>query len=264
MDQLFGEEDRLSASLISLAEYLFEIDPFRPSANELPDNWREILSQWVKGVEIDKIGANYMPIIENVFSYRLVWAFEAVRVRRVSNGWRPEYTSGGASAAIENGLPLLMMSMIVRAGLPSRKAAIIAIRDSMASFNDSVEMQQWLKSDIIDQLTQKSNWPTTATSEIWKEFRKNALNRSHPTWHISYFKNLEFDNTSGIVPPPGIYRVEINSKGEYWLFGPDFKRLIMFKKKIKQAHSGIINATIIKDEQYPVVKRYGPGKVSWI
>ena len=107
------------------------IRPFIPDkAHALPTNWKAILRSWVSGEDVGKIGPQNMRAVEEAFTYRLVWALEAVRTRRMSLGWSPETMTGGAAAAVETGVPQFMMSMLIRAGLPSRRAAIAAIADA--------------------------------------------------------------------------------------------------------------------------------------
>jgi hypothetical protein len=82
-----------------------------------------------------------MRIVEDAFTYRLVWALEAIRTRRMSLGWSPEIIAGGAAATLETGVPQFMMAMLIRAGLPSRRAAMIAVRDGSAFFVTPAEMR---------------------------------------------------------------------------------------------------------------------------
>ena len=115
-----GEVDALADSLAGLAERLLVMRPFIPDKkNALPRNWRAILKQWVSGAEVTVIGPQNMKVVEEAFTYRLVWALEAIRTRRMTLGWSPDRIAGGAAAALETGVPQFMMSMLIRAGLPS-------------------------------------------------------------------------------------------------------------------------------------------------
>ncbi|MEZ1355951.1 hypothetical protein, partial [Pseudomonas aeruginosa] len=89
-----------------------------------------------------------------------VWALEAVRTRRMSLGWSPETVAGGAAAAVETGVPRFMMAMLIRAGLPSRRAAMVAIEDAEPVFVTPAEMRAWLESDEITAYTDAGDWPT--------------------------------------------------------------------------------------------------------
>jgi hypothetical protein len=53
-----------------------------------------------------------------------------------------------------------MMSMLVRAGLPSRRAAMAAVQLGDADFLDGAGMREWLESEAIIVLTDAGNWPT--------------------------------------------------------------------------------------------------------
>lgn len=118
---LTGDVDELFEVLVGLSERLLFVRPFIPDkANALPANWKVILRRWVSGEEVSKIGPQNMRAIEEAFTYRLVWALEAVRTRRISLGWAPETVVGGAVATVETGVPQFMMAMLIRAGLPSR------------------------------------------------------------------------------------------------------------------------------------------------
>jgi len=95
------------------------------------------------------IGPQNMRAVEGAFTYRLVWALEAVRTHRMSRGWSPDFVVGGAAAAVETGVPQLMMAMLIRAGLPSRRAAMAAIKAAQPVFLNPSEMRAWLESDEV-------------------------------------------------------------------------------------------------------------------
>ncbi|HHG5342562.1 TPA: DEAD/DEAH box helicase, partial [Pseudomonas aeruginosa] len=151
---LSGDVDELADALGGLGERLLFMRPFIPDkANALPANWKVILRSWVSGEEVAKIGPQNMRAVEEAFTYRLVWALEAVRTRRMSLGWSPDTVAGGAAAAVETGVPQFMMAMLIRAGLPSRRAAMAAIKDAMPVFVTPAEMRAWLESDEITAYT---------------------------------------------------------------------------------------------------------------
>ena len=74
---LRGDVETLSNALVALAERLLIIRPFTPDA-ELPGNWRAVLRPWVAGATVGAIGAENMKLVEDVFTYKLVWALEAL------------------------------------------------------------------------------------------------------------------------------------------------------------------------------------------
>jgi hypothetical protein len=136
---LRGDIDELADTLGGLGERLLFMRPFIPDkANALPANWKAILRSWVFGEEVSKIGPQNMRAVEEAFAYRLVWALEAVRTRRMSLGWSSDTVAGGAAAAVETGVPQFMMAMLIRAGLPSRRAAMAAIKCAKPVFVGNV------------------------------------------------------------------------------------------------------------------------------
>jgi hypothetical protein len=186
---LSGDEDGLVAALAGLAERLLVIRPFIPDKrNALPTTWRTLLKQWVSGVEVNIIGADNMRIIEDAFTYRLVWALEATRTRRISLGWSPDIVAGGAAATLETGVPQFMMAMLIRAGLPSRRAAMIAIRDGSASFFTPADMRDWLSSNEIAALTDLGDWPTAEMAALWRRFRDDVLSGGTQAWSIGFLE----------------------------------------------------------------------------
>lgn len=76
---LSGDIDELVDALGGLGERLLFMRPFIPDkANTLPANWKAILRSWVSGEDVAKIGPQNMRAVEEAFTYRLVWALEAV------------------------------------------------------------------------------------------------------------------------------------------------------------------------------------------
>ena len=120
-----GDGNKLADALVKLAGHLLVIRPFVPDKkNALPQDWKDVLKSWVTGVDANTIGTENMGIVEDAFAYRLVWALEALRTRRVTLGWSSDSIAGGGAASLETGVPQFMMAMLVRSGLPSRRAAI--------------------------------------------------------------------------------------------------------------------------------------------
>jgi len=87
---LQGDLDSLKSAMIVLASNLLVIPPFAP-ANGLPEGWENILAQWLSGAPISEISEEGVSVIEDAFVYRLVWAIEVVRTRRVAHGLLPSF-----------------------------------------------------------------------------------------------------------------------------------------------------------------------------
>jgi len=258
---LTGEVEHLCHELANLAEPLFKIQPFKPDG--LPENWKELLLQWVSGVSIDIIGPQNVSYIEDLFAYRLVWAIEAIRMRRVASGWEPSSTTGGAAACAENGVPLLMEAMLIRSGLPSRRAAIAAIEDSNADFIDLQGMRDWLESDEITELSLQPDWPSKETAPLWKQFYNEMQQPELKRWRRQEFSNKEIkDNVSENIAD-GFYRFEIEKGGIAWMTTPDFVRVARFRQTVREVGLGLTYIWYIKKNIHPRIIRFGEGRLIW-
>lgn len=121
-----------------------------------------------------------------------------------------------------------MMAMLVRTGLPSRRAAIAAIEDAKPVFVTPAEMGAWLASDEITANTDAGDWPTAETSALWARFRTEALSSGVQKWSVEHYKRM-----LDIEAPPaaGLYRIVTDEgDGRTWLASPDYQRVAVFKK----------------------------------
>lgn len=251
-----GDTETLTDALAQLAERLLVMRPFIPDKkNTLPANWKTILKQWVFGTEVSTIGMQNMKIVEDAFMYRLVWALEAIRTRRISLGWSPELITGGAAAALETGVPQFMMSMLIRAGLPSRQAAMAAVRSANPSFTTPNEMREWLESDEIRTLTEQGNWPTTNTAALWSRFRIEMLAAGVQKWNISKFNRI-IDLPDAGRPHKGLYRILPDIEGQTWLAAPDYQLIAPLKQPVSSIPS-LLSGRIDGEEMVIEIIRLG-------
>ena len=259
-----GDEESLGNTLVALARRLLVIRPFAPEKkNALPSNWETLLRAWVTGVDVNTIGPGNMGIVEEAFTYRLVWALEALRARRVSLGWLPDITTGGGAAALETGVPNFRMAMLIRAGLPSRQAAMAAVRDGDARFVDGVGMRAWLESNRIAALTDAGDWPTPATAALWKRFRDETLSGGVRRWRVTESRRLLARGEGR--PKNGIYRLEIDKKkAAAWICMPDYHRISRLRSSVIDEAEGFFSARFTPDDDRALVKRFGYGRAKWI
>lgn len=259
---LRGDIDELVDALGGLGERLLFMRPFIPDkTNALPMNWKAILRSWVSGEEISEIGPQNMRAVEEAFTYRLVWALEAVRTRRMSLGWSPEMVAGGAAAAVETGVPHFMMAMLVRAGLPSRRGAMAAVEDAKPVFVTPAEMRAWLESDEITAYTDAGDWPTPDTAALWARFRTEALSGGIQKWSIEHYQRL-LDTAA--APPAGLYRIVTDEgDGRTWLATPDFQRIAAFKNPGVDPKPSLFSGRLPGNSRLVDALRVGRGKLRW-
>jgi hypothetical protein len=259
-----GNEAQLVGSVIALAERLLVLRPFVPDAkNALPSNWRDLLRMWVTGVDVNTIGKSNMGVVEEAFIYRLVWALEALRTRRVTMGWSPDIVAGGGAAALETGLPQLTMAMLVRFGLPSRRAAMVAIKEGNAAFIDGAGMRAWLESNEIAALTDAGDWPTPETAALWQRFRNEMLSGGVEIFEVGEVQRALAAGQPR--PADDTYRVEVNrSTGDAWVCTPDYQRVAKLRRRLKDRRRGLLSARFVPGNQRAIVKRYGRGRAAWV
>jgi hypothetical protein len=219
---LAGDLRVLTEALAGLGERLLHVEPFRPArADAIPPDWVELLAAWIAGRDVPDLGPDRMPVIEELFVYRLVWALEAVRVRRVALGWTGEIIGGVAAAVVEAGVPDYRMAMLIRAGLPSRRAAMAVVEGLDPRFLSPAELRAWLTSDPVAARTADPLWPTQDTASLWARFREEALAGEAQRWSTQSFGRLL---AAGPKLPPGLYRLGWEKReGRAWLVTPDFR-----------------------------------------
>ena len=259
---LQADIETLHGSLTRLAERLLTVRPFVPDdRNALEDNWIEVLRRWISGASLSDISAERAGLIEDVFTFRLVWALEALRVRRLSGGWEPETgrISGAAAACLDTGLPDYRMALLVRGGLASREAARMVINEHNPDFLKGNEMRQWLMSDTIDDLSLREDWPSESTAFLWRRFRNEALSDKEHAWRVSSesFNIAELRDTA--VTDRALLRVEDDADGgPTWLATPDFRIVGRLDTAIDVASNSVTYAELDLDGDEAHIWQIGP------
>ena len=259
-----GDVDELADALAGLGERLLVMRPFIPDkTNALPADWKAILKRWVSGAEVTEIGPHNMKFVEDALTYRLVWALEAIRTRRMTLGWTSDIIPGGGAASLETGVPRFMMSMLIRAGLPSRRAAIAAIETTNPIFVTPAEMRAWLESDTITALTDAGHWPTPDSAALWARFRTEALSGGIQKWSIQRYQRM-LDVSVHSTPPSGLYRIITDEgDGRTWLSTPDYKRLAPFKQPTVDPKPSLFFGWLPRRTEMAHAIRLGRGKLRW-
>lgn len=258
-----GDAEKLGDALVGAAERVLEIRPFIPD-DGLGPGWEKTLRDWVSGVGVDMIGPAKMKLVEDAFTYRLVWGLEAIRTRRMAAGWQPELLAGGGAAAAETGVPNIMMAMLIRAGLPSRKAAIAAIEATELAFADSAGLREWLVSDEVDAFSAEDDWPTAETAALWRRFRNEVTGASAPTWRArNYARALDLKPGQS-RPPNGDYRVELDrATDRAWIVSADFRRLARLRRTVRDNELALYRARFVDGDNRAQIERLGPGRPEW-
>jgi hypothetical protein len=155
-----------------------------------------------------------------------------------------------------------MMAMLIRAGLPSRRAAMTAIRTGSASFITAAEMREWLSSNEITAFSDQGDWPTSEMAALWRRFREEVLSGRVQAWSIASWKRLLDVPDSAALPSPGLYRIETDpdDPNTTWLSTPDYRRIVRFKKSVRDLKPSLFAARLaggVAD-----ISRIGRGKAN--
>lgn len=227
-----GDLDTLYEAVRVLADALLVIKPFVPYTRNRPGpGFGDVLRQWLAGAPIADIGENNIGVIEDAIVYRLVWAMEVLRARRTATGGTPdnEVIAGAAAACVDTGLPNYRMTLLVRAGLPSRTAAAIAI-DELNPINlDNVDLRNWLGSDEVAERSTRHDWPSATTASLWRRFREEMISAGDESWTITRLTRLIAPLGNTVLPVGHNCRVEADVHGgPAWAMTADYKPLGRF------------------------------------
>jgi hypothetical protein len=252
MAALQGNVTELHASLVELASHLLAIKPFvQEAGNDLPVGWQEVLLQWLSGEPISEIGGEHTKLIEDAFVYRLVWAIEAIRTRRIAHGWDggDVANSGMAASCLDTGLPDYRMAMMVRAGLPSRSASKQVITELNPSFLERSELRTWLNSPEIEARSQLAAWPSTRTTNLWRRFREGIIQQTEKLWS----KRIQSATIDLAARDAGMFRIQHAQNGVSEVLTADFRKVTQFTNVLKRPIPGIQYCRRTPDGQLDIV-----------
>lgn len=158
--------------------------------------------------------------------------------------------------------PQTMMAMLVRAGLPSRIAAMIVITQTRPSFVNGTEMNQWLRSDEMAAWTDQSNWPTAETTDLWKRFRTEALAGSIQKWSSQEWR-MNAAIAQHVNPAiPGRINVDALT-GQISVTTPDYRHIIGIRGRLRQFVPSLLHVEFAADRQSARIVRLGRARARW-
>ncbi|KAF1037015.1 MAG: putative helicase HelY [Burkholderia lata] len=250
---LVGNNEAAIAAITALAELVFAFYPFTP--DPMPANWRDILRAWLLGQALAGIAAGQesetLQFIEGGLVYRLPWAMEAIRVRAVANGDTindlqvDDYELGLAVPAVETGTLNRSSSILIQAGFSSRLAAIKAVSDTGATFENGRGLRRWLNSEVVAQRSGQLDWPTAETKTMWAEFVQSFSPRENHIWtDRRYWANVAWHS----APPPSGTPVQIHDwGGQRCVLSADGTLLGSLPALLNPARAGLIRANVSQD-----------------
>ena len=117
---------------------------------------------------------------------------EAVRVRAVANedrvggeaisGTVEDFETGVLVSCLETGTLHPSAAHLMQAGFTSRLAAVKAVRDTNASFENAHQRQRWLRSRNVAERSEDGGWPTRASHAVWVAFLDRHRSEGESAW----------------------------------------------------------------------------------
>ncbi|NNA13702.1 DEAD/DEAH box helicase [Pseudomonas lundensis] len=182
-----GETEMAIDAISSFAEIAFQISSFTP--RKLVDDWKSILRLWLSGQPLESASDDTIQFIEQAFVYNLPWAMEAVRVRAdvhrdplAEDLALSNYPRAYPVTALETGTLSFSAAILIQAGFASRVAAIRAVELTEADFDSMDGLKAWLGSPEILALSEKPDWPTPESHDLWLAFLRPATTESVTPW----------------------------------------------------------------------------------
>jgi hypothetical protein len=199
-------------AIVEFARLVLMVPPFRPS-KAMPATWEDALRGWVMGqpasAVVDACSGRSGDMISDVFSYRLPWAMEAVRVHALAAS-QPgaEEVKGDAAMVVEVGSTNRAVAALLRAGLSSREAAAAAVASTGATFLERAGMLRWLRTHKVGVLTKTAGWPTPRSRHAWLQFFDRQERAHYLRWArqtdsigVEWFGDAPDVNTHVVVEP---------------------------------------------------------------
>jgi len=265
---LGGNAETAIASIISIAEIVFQIPPFAP--DHMPVNWKEILRQWLLGeTMVTTLGEDPgggFHFVEDALVYRLSWALETVRVRAVANEEGvgdpsvrlEDMETGLAAPAVEAGSLDRSVVVLIQAGFATRVGASNAVRTTGGAFSDAAGLRQWLSSEDVGALSLTDNWPTPETAIMWKTFRESFGAGASQVWtrQTADVPVTWLENAPGAGEPLRVYTPP--GTADSVILTPDGQVRGTLDIPLNRHRKGLVRATSLADETSVQISYIGP------
>ena len=259
-----GELTDLVEAVATFADLVCRVAPFRPR-DPMPPTWRDGLAAWLEGRPasdvISILGSDGVDFLQDIITYRLPWAMEAVRVHAIAVGdSRANDLKGLAAAITETGNANLTVHTLIRSGLRSREAAREAVESTGASFSDRAGMEEWLASEEVQSRRISMDWPTSQSHHEWEQFYLHETRGDRRTWkrellnyQVSWHDSSPPDGTRVILEPN-------TATGGIAVLSPDFRELGLIETPLGRPISQIVSARTVNDPNAIAVEFFGPNE----
>jgi len=253
-------DSKASANAIAeFAKIVFQTEPFK-ATRAMPNDWEIELRGWIEGrlaseivgIDIDK----GVDLLQDAFSYRLPWAMEAVRVHALAIGQEgAAQIQGYAAMAVEVGSANRTVIKLLRSGLNSREAAIIAVSITDATFVDRAGMIKWITSEQIRLLSNIDDWPTAQSRHSWLQFFNSTLLEDAPQKLILWTQAAE---VKWFGDAPDVDTFVVIDPDAKLVLATDLVRIGVLKSALCMPSRHIVNARVSKNLNSVIIEYFAP------
>lgn len=255
-----GDAEATASAIVAFAEVVLQIAPFR-APKGLPPSWQDALSAWMRGrssAEVIAIGDDDgVDLLQEVLTYRLPWAMEAVRVYALAvSDEGAAGIAGLAALAVETGSSNRSVIVLLRSGLSSREAAVVAVTLTGATFEDRAGMVTWLRSDEVRDRHADESWPTAQSRPAWVRFYEGETKRDRREWK----RETEGVRVEWVGDPPDVgAHVVLEPRGTRgFVLSRAFEPLGRLVSPLKRPRSHIVESKVGEERETVVVEYFGP------
>lgn len=254
-----GNANVAAEYVTGIADILAAIDPFR--ASDLPGNWRDIVTLWIMGDELQPLINRQEEIayIQDGIVYRLVWAVEAIRVHAVAKNVVPaDALNGFVALALIYGVPTVAGVRLAQAGLSSRRLIQQSLQALPGTFVDVEGMRIWLRDFIagVEEGNISIPWQTDGERRLWADFVERWTQDTQGSWtERTRVENVVWD--AGL-PGAGVHVRLLSSQaaGLTYVFDESFLRVGRLRRFIPEGELGSYSAQVDAGESGVVVTHF--------
>ena len=259
-----GELTDLVEAVATFADLVCRVAPFRPR-DPMPPTWRDGLAAWLEGRPasdvISILGSDGVEILQDIITYRLPWAMEAVRVLAIAVGdSRANDLKGLVAAITETGNANLTVHTLIRSGLRFREAAREAVESTGASFNDRAGMEEWLASEEDQSRRINMDWPNSQSHHEWEQFYLHETRGDRRTWKREILNYQVSWHDSSPPHGPRVILEPNTATGGIAVLSPDFRELGLIETPLGRPISQIVSARTGNDPNAIAVEFFGPNE----
>lgn len=265
---LLGQYEEAVVAIQALARDVFSLAPFGAESHLDQETRQSVLRQWLQGGPLSELSADdrqaieISQFVEGDLIYRLVWGLEAARVYETAQGNLVADTlAGSVLRAIETGTLSGSASVLIRAGFDHRLAAIKAVAETGAVFDDVFEMRDWIE-DLDPHLSYDEQWPTAESRSSWEAFAWRGTRTRTRRWRKIVRTIDEVTWISEIPDPQTWLRVLPDGPETVGLWTPGFEKLGRADIAIAPEVGGVVYARRSTSGRGIDLHYRGPGQVS--